>query len=598
MVEQTDIERALTQCRAAAAQGYEIARRRLDDAGSMLDEAAAQIDACATELAARSLHSGDAEDNLRSQLASISTELQKVHRAATSLLRERHKRLNTFSVTLFGRTVAGKSTLMEILTRGNGASIGKGAQRTTRDTREYVWRGLSVTDVPGVAAFEGAADEQVAYLAAEQADLVIFLITDDAPQDAEAQHFARIRKMGKPLLLLCNVKTALRDELDIRRLLQRRWLNQDRLQGLVHQFHELADQYAPGPPVPWRPVHLHARFLANQGAYAERRADLLAASLFAAVEEDIIRTVVTRGSLMRVRTFVDGSTVPLQQLCDQLLEFSAKNAMHGRILVGKRRELEGWAQRFQSTALQKISNDIGHQLDALRREVANFAEANFENPHAGTAWQQKVKQAGLSELPARIQAAIGSECQAKLSELARELQVELYFADRMDARVDIAGSSVIDAKRIWNWGVALTSGGLGIAAVLLASGPLGWAALGVGIIGGFIAALFDDKAEKTQRARAKMEGKLRASLDAIHTDLNRRLRKWLIGDVLKGPVWKLDRNLQTATTSLFELADVQRQLAWKLNREQKALHLDLLRAAVEQLGQRGAMEQVVDVAMG
>ena len=63
---------------------------------------------------------------------------------------------DTFAITLFGRTMAGKSTLMEILIRGNGASIGLGGQRTTRDVRTYRYKNLQITDVPGIAAFEGA----------------------------------------------------------------------------------------------------------------------------------------------------------------------------------------------------------------------------------------------------------------------------------------------------------------------------------------------------------------------------------------------------------------------------------------------------------
>ena len=56
--------------------------------------------------------------------------------------------LEKFSITLFGRTMAGKSTLMEVLTEGDGSAIGMGAQRTTRDIRSYEWNGLAVTDVP------------------------------------------------------------------------------------------------------------------------------------------------------------------------------------------------------------------------------------------------------------------------------------------------------------------------------------------------------------------------------------------------------------------------------------------------------------------
>ena len=73
-----------------------------------------------------------------------------------------------FSIVLFGKTMAGKSTLMEILTHGDGESIGKGGQRTTLDVRSYEYKGMMVTDVPGVAAFGGEEDSMVAYEAAKK----------------------------------------------------------------------------------------------------------------------------------------------------------------------------------------------------------------------------------------------------------------------------------------------------------------------------------------------------------------------------------------------------------------------------------------------
>ncbi|MDB9455421.1 50S ribosome-binding GTPase [Dolichospermum circinale CS-534/05] len=56
-------------------------------------------------------------------------------------LDKKGKHLKNFTVALFGRTKAGKSTLRETLTRGNGSTIGKGSQRTTRDVTEYSWQG-------------------------------------------------------------------------------------------------------------------------------------------------------------------------------------------------------------------------------------------------------------------------------------------------------------------------------------------------------------------------------------------------------------------------------------------------------------------------
>jgi len=89
-------------------------------------------------------------------------ELQRTDWEIQEDLNELFERQKEFSVVVFGRTMAGKSTLMEILTHGNGASIGKGAQRTTRDVRDYRWKGMKVTDVPGICSFDGREDDELA----------------------------------------------------------------------------------------------------------------------------------------------------------------------------------------------------------------------------------------------------------------------------------------------------------------------------------------------------------------------------------------------------------------------------------------------------
>ena len=133
-------------------------------------------------------------------------------------IKKNKRNLSDFSITLFGRTMAGKSTLMEILTHGDGKTIGKGAQRTTRDIRTYSWNGLKITDVPGIVAFEGKDDENLAFETAKSADLILFLITDDGPQVAEAECFSKIVKLGKPIICILNVKAHIsdKDETDFR----------------------------------------------------------------------------------------------------------------------------------------------------------------------------------------------------------------------------------------------------------------------------------------------------------------------------------------------------------------------------------------------
>ena len=102
------------------------------------------------------------------------------HQTALRETESNRQRMGTFNITLFGRTMSGKSTLMEVLANGEGKSIGRGAQRTTQDVRERHWNGMKVTGVPGAAAFGGNVDEDAAYGAANQAGLILFLITSAA----------------------------------------------------------------------------------------------------------------------------------------------------------------------------------------------------------------------------------------------------------------------------------------------------------------------------------------------------------------------------------------------------------------------------------
>lgn len=87
------------------------------------------------------------------------------------------KRIDYFTICLFGRTKAGKSTTMEALTNGSGETIGKGRQNTTKDVREYQWRELLVIDTPGIDAMERMnALESMALSYADESDLVAFLL--------------------------------------------------------------------------------------------------------------------------------------------------------------------------------------------------------------------------------------------------------------------------------------------------------------------------------------------------------------------------------------------------------------------------------------
>ena len=260
-----------------------------------------------------------------------------------------------------------------------------GAQRTTREVRRYSWNGLDVTDVPGVAAFKGVEDEKLAFEAASQADLVLFLISDDAPQPVEAECLARVRRLGKPVLGICNVKQAVDVEDDLLFFLRKpdRPFDQERLEHLLQQFHAFADRHGRGKRVPFVATHLRSRFLSQQPQYAKHRDELMAASRFGDIESSIISEVVERGTFLRVKSFVDGAAVPMMDLTDLLLNFSTQNSSSGRVLIDKRRQFRVWSHEFRTHGRERIGTLVSKTMDILRVEVPTFAEDHYEDRSAG-----------------------------------------------------------------------------------------------------------------------------------------------------------------------------------------------------------------------
>jgi tRNA U34 5-carboxymethylaminomethyl modifying GTPase MnmE/TrmE len=83
----------------------------------------------------------------------------------------------SFNIVLFGRTGAGKSTLIETLTRGTGSLVSHGESDWTTDVEPKTWNACKVYDTPGVNGWgrknKRADLEERARRAVEVADFVL-----------------------------------------------------------------------------------------------------------------------------------------------------------------------------------------------------------------------------------------------------------------------------------------------------------------------------------------------------------------------------------------------------------------------------------------
>lgn len=247
-------------------------------------------------------------------LKNVQNQLDATYISMTNMLDQYKDKLSHFTITVYGKTMAGKSTLMEVLREGNGSSIGKGAQRTTRDVREYIWKetGVKFVDVPGIGAAiaGGDKDERIAFEAAKCADLILFLITDDGPQKEEAQAFAKVKKLGKPMVCILNVKASgisksISPKLRIRNVTKRMAETAD-FENIRKQFYQYAIEFGQDwRDVPFLYVDLHSAWLSQQEKDTEMKKLLYNLSRIKLLKQAIASKINQRGAFYQFKTPID-----------------------------------------------------------------------------------------------------------------------------------------------------------------------------------------------------------------------------------------------------------------------------------------------------
>lgn len=489
-----DIEKALQECQAYAQKGYDIANNTWNTIHQALlaeerkvkkvDKQQGKISRLADEELIKKKKQG---------LASF-MEMDKELKQDLSYLQKQQKE---FSVLVFGRTMVGKSTLMEIMTHGSGASIGNGSQRTTLDVRDYHWKGMKITDVPGIASFDGREDDRLALEAAKAADLILFLISDDGVQQEEAKNLAELRRLGKPVLGIINVKLGITEQvrsLDMKRL-RNKMAERERIETICNQFRQFAGNFQQDwGDLTFVPVHLKAAYLGQ-----DKNPELWEVSNFTEVEAYILSKVQQDGCFLRIKTFLDRVIIPLQGRMETLYENSGSSLTEAFEYQKKCQELAEWNKIFVGDSQEKFDNLYKRLHNKLANAIAEFAEYNYDNEDAGEDWKEylqeelKLEADCMSFLQER-----SNKCSRKRRELMDSLKTELTFAGVNVEFEDISMDSITDTQllgTIAGGALALVFPVAGIAVTLI-----NW--------------LFgSSKEEKIREAKAKLRDALQDAMD-------------------------------------------------------------------------------------
>lgn len=567
----SDLTTVLEDCRQSAKRGQKIASAEKELLDKALTSAEDKISRTVIEFRQSPCETAGMTELLEGQLENIRGAMNDLKISFDENLALLAENMGSFSITLFGRTMAGKSTLMEVLTEGDGMSIGKGAQRTTRDIRRYEWNGLSVTDVPGIGAFEGEEDTRLAFDAAKTADLILFLLTDDAPQAIEADCFRQVVELGKPVIVIMNVKVSVEGgkSMKLAERDMRRAFDEERLESVRRQFLKFAEPMGQDwSKVKFVFVHLKAAYIAQQTEDADARSFWQSMSRIDDLKELLIEQVSTRGKFIRIKTFVDVIANPMLGAIDELEFDSRINCSQGEVIRNKRIVLEKWKKTFIRDCKRRIEAFMMKLKTDLRFDIAGFAEEHYNDRHADLAWGEIIRGKNIEEKCRDLLDGFELTVDDMIKETVRELHSELKYVSVDAIERNFLTPAVVDSRKIVSWTALVAGTGLSVTAAVLAfvgtesamaaMGPVGWIAAGVGLAGGISLLFLENRNDKELRARSKLEKELNdsvnATCDSIWSQLENNLKN-LVNKKIELVLGEFDK-MEFVTGSLAKTQDV------------------------------------------
>jgi predicted GTPase len=263
--------------------------------------------------------------------------------------------IGTFKIVLFGRTGVGKSSLIEAMSSGNGASISPGETDWTTKVCQVPWASCEITDTPGTQGWgrevATAELEERARRALVEADVVLLCFDTYNQEKGEFTKVADwVAEYGKPAIAVLNCRNPRwGDPEKVPHSSWRAQLSRDVASHERRVRQELTDCGLPGTPV----VAVHAQ----RAVYAR------AAKEYAGPRASVLDRLRRRSRPGWEERLLRGSNLPaLECLLIAAIETDAVNLRLGRLL----RQVAGTLDRADS------------QLDALTERARRYAGLTLE----------------------------------------------------------------------------------------------------------------------------------------------------------------------------------------------------------------------------
>ena len=467
--------------------------------------------------------------------------------------KRKSENLSDFTVTLFGRTKAGKSTIREALTNGDGSSIGKGSQRTTRDVKEYNWNYLRILDTPGFDAYEGDEDTKIAFSQIDETDIILFLVTSDNIEESEFEKLAMLRRENKPVIILLNVLYDLKHPIKRKKFLEnhQNYVSIEAIKGHLNRLKFLSKKHFDIINIPVIPIHALSAFESTQAVGNEKEL-LYKASNLKCFNEFITEEIKTSGRQKRILTFRDSYIFHLENTIKPVYEESYENLKPiVKLLRNKQLDLRRWFEKFIPDKNDEIERRLDEIFAPLFNQIDTFVDNNIEKTTFGETWTKTVNEHVTQGKIKKIQEKIVDDMNNYLEEFFKEFTFDLNLNSSTIKTENVNRVKKGYGGKVLRWGCATfgtASAGIGIAiatkvAVANFWNPLGWglAAAGIGI--SIFSCFWGDDTKRFNRQKVKTKVRMRANLEKMQRKYQSSLKSWFYNDITRGLKKKITSEL-------------------------------------------------------
>lgn len=494
--------------------------------------------------------------------------------------------LKDFTITLFGRTKAGKSTIREALTHGDGSSIGKGAQRTTRDVKEYRWNHLRILDTPGFDAYKGEEDTEIAFSQIDETDIILFLVTDDNIEESEFEKLESLRRENKPVIILLNILYDLKHPVKRKKFLQNpaNYVSNEAIQGHQSRLQFLSKKHFDINNIPVIPIHALSAFHSTQ-VLGDESDDLYNASNFKFLTEFITEEIKKSGKQKRILSFRDSYIFHLENSIKPVYEESLNSLKPlVKLLKNKQFELKRWFDKFIPDKNDEIEREVQKMFDPVFEQIDSFVDENIEKEDFGMIWSEEVnKEISFDKLKV-IQEKIVDDMNSYLDEFFREFQYDINLNSPTVSEEKLMTYKKSKIGKIARWsgaGIGIASSFILSTAVANSWNPLGLGLAAVGIGIGVFTLVIGDDTKRFNREKSKTKKSISKNLEKIRSKYSSTLKEWFYKDITKGLKKKITSDLYFQVELFQKLLNEYSQIIEKIESATERENIEIIQRLIK-----------------